>query len=426
MQDPAKGPRPGRRVQSLAQGTAAAILLASLAACGRPQPPDLRGEMTDAVSRLGVRPIYPLSESHRIGAVHLVDASVARPNGGLPSWQEGAILLTEELVRAFETQRSARPSVASRFAQSHQGLGTALRPSTTGQAFYRQLPATSGDAPLANSLSLAAMPGFTLASVDQAALGGFLPGLTASFFASLGLRHTSYLRMEAEGVEMADLPYDELRYLVASACNGDGRSTIFGGQGTGATGLVQATFNILDQQRTERPPPRTGGAAEEAVSPYLALMRRVFYLRGVRFIVDDSRVASAFQQLALQSTLQPGETPVTLPQLRGNTDLAAAAPQGSTPPPAGSPQAAAAANAAGITALQNQIEQLRTVLASGAGPQIGASFARAAATGVELVQLFDRPLAFGYQAVFVDARKDRGSAASAGNLDGFGPLCRAI
>lgn len=387
----------------------------ALAACGRPTPPDLRGEMTEAISRLGVRPIYPLSESHRIGAVHLVDASVARPRSGLPHWQEPSILLTEELVDSFEQARQRRASLTNRFPRSHEMLGNALRPGTTGQAFYRQVEASSTPKVPPGSLSLAAMPGFTLASVDQASVGGFLPGLAASFFGALGLRQTSYLRIEAEGVEMADLPHDEVRALVYGACKANA-DTQFGRKGQGAEGLVLAAYNILEQQQTEREAPAN-------VEPYLALVRRVFYLRGVRFIVEDSRIAAAFLQASAESALRPGETPVSLPQLSASAELASAA--GGTAS-AGAPTASTAANAAAMAALQQQLEQLRAALVNASGPQLGATFARAAATGIELVQLFDRPLAFGYQAVFVDARWDPSRPASAENLKGFVPLCNAI
>lgn len=398
------------RFAAIRASAIAAVLLAALAGCAQRPPPDLRAEMTEAIGRLGVRPIFPLAETHRIGAVHLVDAAAAAPDAGGPSWQDNALLLTEALVPAFEARRRARPPMTERFPQSAARLATTLRPNS-GQAFHRQLPAAAADAPPAEALALAALPGFTLAATDGATLGGVLPGPTASLAAALGLRQQRGLRLEAEGVELAELPLDQIRAIVAAACGGDPGRSVFGGDGAGGHGLVALGYAILDQQRGERGP----AARAAAPQPILALLRRVVYLRGVRFVVTDRLVASALLQAAAPAPAAEDGAPVPLPALRTRAD-AARAPG----------DARAAETAAALAALQDQIEQLRGALAAAGGAQLGIGFVRAAATGIELVQLFDRPLAFGYQAVFVDARRDRQAPASPDNLDGLRPLCRAI
>jgi len=66
------------------------------------------------------------------------------------------------------------------------------------------------------------------------------------------------------------------------------------------------------------------------------------------------------------------------------------------------------------------------LIGAGSNIQIAASFARATAVGVELEQVFDRPLAFGYQAFFVDARRDPAYRADRNNLNGFANVCRRV
>lgn len=61
----------------------AAVLLLPVG-CGRPEPPDIRGEMASAITQLGVRPVYPLSETLRLGSVLLVDVEAGRPDRPFP------------------------------------------------------------------------------------------------------------------------------------------------------------------------------------------------------------------------------------------------------------------------------------------------------------------------------------------------------
>lgn len=457
------------RCAAIAPAIPAVALCALLAGCGRADPPDMRRTMSESVSRLGVRPFYPLQEARRPGTVVMMDASVAAPDSGLPPWQEASIWLTAELEPAFEQSRRALRGMApaagaatargplsgahqrearerpfqTRFPQSPGDLGSGLDPQS-GRGFYRQKPVTAADAAPPEALSLAAIPGYTLASVDQAALATAIPNLFASFLASVGLRSTSYLRMEAAGVEVAELPYDEFRYLISNACQGSRSETQFGGGGTGADGVVTAAFDQFEQWRGERIAANArrrftwngtwrDSLPEGPIDPYIGVLRRVFYLRGIRFITEDSRAVAVLAQAAVRQTFPAGTQPVPLPQVTVNT----AAPP--APPPAGAPAAAVAAQNAAIAGLQQQVEILRNGLAtSGSAAQIAGSFARATAVGVELTQIFDRPLAFGYQAFFVraDANPDQDrlqraveqspnrSAPMRAHLNGFVPVCR--
>jgi len=199
--------------------TAGASLLA-LAGCGRPSPPDLRGEVAKAVQPLGARAFCPFVETARIGGIYLVDASTPRLGSRLPSWQITNFLVSEELVPGFADALAAWPSVRARFPQSHDQLPSHLRPATTGHAFYRQVAApATGTAPT-GSLPLAAMPSYSLASVDQAALGASVPNVWTSFLVGLGLRNSSYLRMEPEAVEVAELPLAAVLETIRAACIG--------------------------------------------------------------------------------------------------------------------------------------------------------------------------------------------------------------
>jgi hypothetical protein len=373
-----------------------------LIGCGPPQAPDLRARMTEATARLGVQPVYPLTETLRIGAIYLVDyGAVGGGAGRLAPQHEPSILLTEHLVEEFDEELRQRYALRRRLPQSPAKFVEARGAGATGQPSYVQ-SAPTGNVP-SEALPLSAMPGYTLASVDQAQMGGFLPNAIASLFGALGLRNTTYLRMEAEAVEVAELPLDRVQGLLARACLRDE----FRARGEPA---VAEAFNILVAQR------RGVGGVPDA---HLALVRRVFYLRGIRFIIHDTRATAALAQAAVTpSPMAPGASAPTLAQVTVNTTA-----PGTPAPTPGS--AAAAANAAAIDAL-TKLSDLRDQLARHGNIQIALSAARATATGVELVQLFDRPLAFGFQALLVRPAEDQTRPVRSDTLTGYDALCERV
>jgi hypothetical protein len=365
-----------------------AALIVMLAGCGRPKPPDLRSEMANAIVQLNLRPVYPPTETLRLGTVVLADTAVGRPSGGAAAYQETSFRITGDLEGVFEQVRRQRYSNLNRFTQSSSNLTNTMNPMATGTNFYRQAPEKADEKALENSLPLAALPGFSLASVDQVSLSAFVPEVVASFFGALGLRQTSFLRMEAEGIEVAELPLADFLDALAQGCTSP---TVQARRNRYADAVVLG-YTLFHAQRDRRLQEGSSNATAPATS--MLIMRRVLYMRGVRFIVSDSRVGTAALQAAIRSTLPNGNTPMQLPGVTVNTNVA---PTMQGTPAAGSPAEAAAANAAAITALQGQMEQLRGAITSGGNTQISLSLARAAGTGIELVQLFDRPLAFGYQ-----------------------------
>jgi hypothetical protein len=407
-----------------ARRAVALAVAASLAACGRPAPPDMRSEMASAMAQLPVRPVYPLTETLRLGTVLIADTSIALPFVNLPPFQETSLVLTDDFVAAFDNAWRSRVPVASRQLQSPSDLGSALRPAQGSAGFYRQLPPAGTGNTVApdNALPLAALPALTLASVDQLSVGLFLPDLVATFFGALGLRRTSYLRLEPEGIEIADLPIVDWQAALETACLSPAvrqRTAAY----QRAVAQARSTF---EAQRRLRIAMRRGPTTPPTLS--LVLARRVFYLRGIRFVLEDTSAAQLLAQAAIANPLPEGRSAVSLPPVT-ITNLA---PTISGTPQPGSPTAADAAAAARIQALEQQVQQLRAALAQGDNTQIGLRAARATATGIELVQLFDRPLAFGYQAVFTtvdwtdperakDAHPDDVLANS-----GLAPLCRTV
>jgi hypothetical protein len=400
------------RLEAMLCGQAALLIM--LAGCGRPKPPDLRSEMANAIVQLNLRPVYPPTETLRLGTVVLADTTVGRPFSGAAAYQETSFRITSDLEEMFEQVRRRLYSNSNRFTQSSSNLTNAMSPTATGTNFYRQAPPKADEKASENSLPLAALPGYSLASVDQVSLGAFVPEVVASFFGALGLRQTSFLRMEAEGIEVAELPLADFLDALAQGCS----SPTVQARRNRYADAVAVGYTLFHAQRDRRLQEGSSNTAVPDTS--MLIMRRVFYMRGVRFIVSDSRVGTAALQAATRSTIPSGNTPMQLPGVTVNTNVA---PVTQGTPAAGSPAEAAAANAAAITALQGQMEQLRGAIASGGNTQISLGLARAAGTGIELVQLFDRPLAFGYQAVEIDAKVTPPVGDKPASAPGLAPLC---
>ncbi|MFI5032755.1 MAG: hypothetical protein ACHQPH_18835, partial [Reyranellales bacterium] len=112
-----------------------------------------------------------------------------------------------------------------------------------------------------------------------------------------------------------------------------------------------------------------------------------------RYIYNDTRIVAA--EAAASAKIPAAQQPPALPNISMNVVTAPAA--------GGAPATAADALAAKVASLQAQVDALRGAVASNTNIQVGATFTRATARGIEMIDLFQRPLAFGY----VPFRRDK-------------------
>ncbi len=348
----------------LALGTALA-----LAGCGLPSITDVKNDYTRNVRKLGVTPVYPLRETMRIGQLWLTDGSGVNPAANDRPDIPSSMLLSEQLVPAMDEARRARMAQVPRHEKSPADMAAALFGSATGVTFYRQ--------PDKETLELAGLPKYTLSALDQGGLAGAVPQAFASFFAALGFTKSQYLTVEAVGIEMAELPLDTFGNVIARACSGSGG--VFGSANREA--FAARAFNAAYAQWL-------GKGLDTRFKPQLVIPRKIYYLRGIRYIYNDSSAVAAALSAAFTNHFPAGVTPPTSPT------LPAPAPAGGVAP--GGPQAASQAQ---IDALRQQIADLQKAVTSATGTGIAGSFARATAVGVEMVDLFDRPVAFGFEPI---------------------------
>ncbi len=175
---------------------------------------------------------------------------------------------------------------------------------------------------------------------------------------------------------MAELPFDTFAQIVAQSC----LSAEPGSLGK----LMQNKVPELGYTAMSA---ELGNNLNPPFMPAVTIVRRVYYLRGIKFVFNDSKAAAAALNAALNTRLDASRTPAAPPPL--SVTATASAPSGS-----GTIGSDLKAQVADLT---QQMTQLKSNLATGNNNvNIASSFARATATGIELVQLFDRPLAFGY------------------------------
>ena len=370
------------------------LLILLLAGCGLPDPPDIRSQFSGKVEALGVTAVYPLEERMRLGQIWLVDASVGKANAGLTPRVPTGFLISNDLVAPMEARRKAAlTSATGRFPTTSHTMDGVL--GSTGNTHF----VPSGD----DTLELIGMPKYGLAAVDQGSLAAVVPASLARFLAALGFSRSVNLTVEAVGLEMATLPLDTITSVVHDACVG-GHGTM-GNRGFG--NVVQtAGYNIMQNWWTQRRDDARWGAIA-GFDPRLYLIAKVYYLRGLRYIYNDTTASAATFTAALNTRLAATNTP----------PAATAASPNPTQAVANDTNADLDAR---IAALTKAIGDMGDKLASNNNINVGASAARATAEGVEIVQLFERPVAFGYEPLAENIGPDK-SGVLRGGID---ELCR--
>ena len=347
-------------------GMAGLALCASLAGCGLPSPPDIRKQFSEKIEALGVTAVYPLQERIRLGQIWMVDPSASASNSGLKPRMPTGILVSDDLSTSMEAKRTAAATAAGhRFPSTGHSMDGVLGANTN----------THFVPPANDTLELVGIPKYSLASVDQGSLAAVLPTTFARFMAALGLSRSVNLTVEAVGIEMATLPLDVMATAVRERCLS--HIGVFGDTSLGQSVQI-AAFNIMQTWAQER-----GGRFAD-FKPKLYLITKVFYLRGIRYVYNDTTVSSAMFTAAFDTRLGASNTPSLATTGPPSPDLTASADK------------AADLNTR-IADLTKSISDLNAKLAGNNNINVAGSTARATAEGIEIVQLFERPLAFGYE-----------------------------
>jgi hypothetical protein len=312
-------------------------------------------------------------------------------------------LLTADLVPVFERKRkeyqrnigSFRPTEVPEEGQppsaGGQGSvpsvktvpskGAAPKPGSTPRSTSARQDKLRSDPYLA-PLESAALPSYTLASIDGAALAGSSPGLLASFLIGLGFQQSESLQVEADSVEIASLPTEDLMDALDEVC-ADDRSPI--GNITRGASILNSGNEILYNFWAARLRDY-GPSVVGRYRPGLYLVTRIYYLKTIKYIYSDQRAYEAELRAAEISGLEQGETPVPLPAVTVNVDSNAAG--GKSPEPN-----------AQLEALRKTLSEYIKAVGSSQSPAIAASATRATARGVEITDTFTEPMAFGYEAI---------------------------
>ena len=162
------------------------------AGCGLPKPPDMRAEFSKSVQALGVLPVYPLQEDMRVGQIWIEDASANRSDIGIPPGVPTSMRISDDLVEPMEKMRVSLMSKPPRFEKPAATFVDDVFGKGAAPPYFKQ-----GDK---DTLALAAMPKYSLASVDQTSFAGAASTVFANFFGSFSFSQSKYLTVEAIGV----------------------------------------------------------------------------------------------------------------------------------------------------------------------------------------------------------------------------------
>jgi hypothetical protein len=330
----------------------------------------MRTEISTGIQALGVLPLYPMQENVRIGQVWIEDASVGDAAKGLPSGVPTSLRVSDQLVGPVETRRKSLTVTPGRLDKSGDTLVKDILGTPTGVDYFKQ---SAND-----SLAIAALPKYSLASVDQASFSGSGATPFASLLGSLGFSRSEYLTVEAAGIEIADLPLDELGEAVQGACTS--HTGIFGDP-IARNNVQRAAFGAMAAWWQFR---QTHGGTTAPFQPQIVLLRRVFYLRGIRYIFHDSKAAALALSAAFNPRLAAGVTPPATPS------------QPAIPAAPVVPDQDASLKAE-VDALTAQVAAIKTNLPANSNLNLSVEGMRATAAGIEMIQLFERPIAFGYE-----------------------------
>ena len=262
------------------------------------------------------------------------------------------------------------------------------QPTTTTKPKAQRPVAPGPSKPVPAELTLEGLASYKLASVEEFAVAG----AWQKFLGAFGLRKTRSLEIEAEGVEVADLPLNQVLATIRQAFHDVG-----GPLESANLPLVQEGYEILNHYRDEvirqlqqssddRP------ANIKPVEPQIYLLWKIYYLRGIRYIWNDSDTTAAL----LEATANAGaNTSAGKPPTINTVTVAA-------PPPATATGDVKTLET-NIQALQAQLDSLTKAMAGSGGAAL--TYAGATLRGIEFVSAFDRPLAFGYEPIAWNALK---------------------
>ena len=245
-----------------------------------------------------------------------------------------------------------------------------------------------------------------MASIETFSAAGSLPTAFASFLAAIGFSHSNSLQVQAEGVEIASLSAEDFSRAILKACSEQAtRSAIqVSPRGNGVRRQRDARQCWYASQARPRPGIREqfirSGGKVFPYKPMIYMLRQVYYLRGIRYIYNDSRVVTAMAAAAASAKIPTAQQPPAPPNI---SIVNAPQTTGSAPAAAGNSQLAAQ-----VAALQAQVDAMRSAVSSNTNIQVGASYTQATARGIEMVDLFQRPLAFGHAPVAIEFHIERG------------------
>jgi len=320
----------------------------ALSACDTPQV-SVKKEWETTINSYGLRPVYPMRENVYVGDLRVTGHK--KDDFSLNYRYFGQL----DIAGVFKKEIKGRPELAETPNKTNYTITLADGTEKTLQRF-EQPSASDVTAPRghSNRMFLAALPSLKIASVKAADIGIQAPAGTTKALSEAGFRLSDTVAIRLEGIESLEISDSAVWDALKKQCGESGEiknSTAL----TAALGMVT---------------PADFAGTKIKPDGWLHVITRVFYARSIHY---NRTISKSFATVAQASKGDLSENKINAqPLSNGNEETPAAVTD------------------------KNMLTGLPVSV-----PGVAASFVSKSDTGIEMIQIFERPMAFGVDVLSV-------------------------
>ena len=320
----------------------------ALSACDTPQV-SVKKEWETTINSYGLRPVYPMRENVYVGDLRVTGHK--KDDFSLNYRYFGQL----DIAGVFKKEIKGRPELAETPIKTDYTITLADGTEKTLQRF-EQPSASDVTAPRghSNRMFLAALPSLKIASVKAADIGIQAPAGTTKALSEAGFRLSDTVAIRLEGIESLEISDSAVWDALKKQCgenDGIKNSTAL----TAALGMVT---------------PADFAGTKIKPDGWLHVITRVFYARSIHY---NRTISKSFATVAQASKGDLSENKINAqPLSNGNEETPAAVTD------------------------KNMLTGLPVSV-----PGVAASFVSKSDTGIEMIQIFERPMAFGVDVLSV-------------------------
>lgn len=327
--------------------TASICAMLAVSGCGEPGYKSVKKQWSESIKLYGLVPIYPMRENVYVGDLRVT--GTLKDDFALGYRHFGHIDVSEAIRNEMALRPEFPKTKPKEIKNGNEVIEYTFAETTEGNG-KTNIAAPRGKA---DRLYKAALPSVQIASLKAADLGAQYPVAPTSLLADLKFRASDTVNIILDGVETYELGDNAAWEAFHKTCLGEAYKE----------GALSASLGRVTQKSGQL------GASPDG---WLHMITRVFYARSITYS-RTYEVETSVGAGAGQGQLQ---------------NVAAPQPDGGTP------------TKPATLAKQDNLKKLSIDL-----PGIAGSFARSDNGKLELIQVFERPMAFGADVLSIDLKR---------------------